>query len=190
MCQPCLSYFSPVVFLHLTLSLLWVLPWHTQLLLNSSRVDPLKHPAALATSSSSSASSLNDLALLRPPSESASNLNGSKWRPPACLPSTAASPKRCSFQLQASSHFRCEQKVLDSSNPAPPTAHSPEWCCNFHQHSSCVRLGEFLVILSYLVWYRWAFRCVHSRARLTPQEQEDSDSQNELHIERQSKLFI
>lgn len=118
----------PSYSMRLTLSLSWVLPWHTQLLLNSGRVDPLKHPA-LATSSSS-ASSLNDLALLCPLCVSSKP----KWlqMTPACLPTTAAPQKRCSFQLHASSHFRCEQKVLDSSNPAPPTAHSPEWCCNFH----------------------------------------------------------
>lgn len=124
MCEPRLPYSSSVAVLPvcLTLPLLWVLPWLTQLLLNSSWVDPLKHPAP--ATSSSSASSLNDL-------EEAPNLNGSKWRPPAFR----APPHRRRDALpDCMQAVLCEQKVLESSNPAPPTVHSPGRCCNFHSH--------------------------------------------------------
>lgn len=56
----------------------------------------------------------------------------SKWLQmmAACLPEHHRGPFLSTVSEQS---FSWEQKVLDSSNAAPPTAHSPEWCCNFHK---------------------------------------------------------
>lgn len=67
---------------------------------------PSRHPP-LATPLRS-ASSLNDLVLPRPHSATASNLNGSKWRPPACQ----APATQCSFQLHRSNHFAANKRPL------------------------------------------------------------------------------
>lgn len=50
-------------------------------------------------------------------------------------PNDGRLPAECHpfFPAVSEQSFSCEQKVLDSSNAAPPTAHSLEWCCNFHK---------------------------------------------------------
>lgn len=166
MCQPCLVIVR-IVFLpiraRLTLSLPWVLPWHTQLLLNSSRGVPLKHPA-LATSSSS-ASSLNDLALSSVPSP-----NGSKWR---SLPSCQAPPHRrrdvLSNYMQAVIFAVNKRSLIHQIlHLLLPTLQSD--AVIFTSTPPCARLVEFVMFFfSYLVWLCWALRCVHSWARLTLQ---------------------
>lgn len=127
-----------------------MLPWHTRLRLNSSRVVPLKCPALATTSSS--ASSLNDLALLRPLLRQLQP----KWlqMTPACLPGTAASPKRCFFQPHASSHLAVNKRSLIHQIPhlLLPTLQSD--AVIFTSTPFCVMLGFlfpfFLFLFSYL----------------------------------------
>lgn len=83
------------------------------------------------------------------PPASASNQNGSKWRPPACLPGTAASPKRCFFQPHASSHLAVNKRSLIHQIPhlLLPTLQSD--AVIFTSTPFCVTLG-FLFLFSYL----------------------------------------
>lgn len=98
------------------------------------------------------------------PPASASNQNGSKWWPP-CLPSVAEDLFFPAGGRASEQSLSWEQKVLDSSNAAPPTARSPEWCCNFHE-PPC-EVWRVVLFFSFFFFLPFVLSWFHWRAALT-----------------------